>query len=98
MNFAEEKTLEAVVRLEKKVDELLKMVVEERREKAPARLPLTPLSSPNQGGCPVCLKQIIYDKYQVPVDGALQEILIRRCGCVPRSNELPINQGDRDAY
>jgi len=98
MNYGELKALEAVTRLEKKVDELLKMAVEERKEKAPARLPMIPLTSPNQGGCPLCLKQIVYARYLIPVDSIPTEILIRTCGCVPRSNELPINKGESNAY
>jgi len=92
MNYGELRMLEAVGRLEKKVDELLKMVIEERREKAPARLPIMPLSSPNQGGCPLCTQPIVYERFVVPVDGVPTEVLIRQCGCVPRSNGLPINK------
>ena len=83
--------LGAAIRIEKKLDELLKLaLVEARAQKGPL-VNLEPLSYPTQGACPLCQKQVTY----VPllIKDFPNPVLVRVCGCEPKTNQLPI-QGD----
>jgi hypothetical protein len=79
----------ALIRVEKKLDELLKLMMEVQKAQSKSPFPpfLTPLDNPSQGACPVCLKPIMYLEVQDPeTNGTFP---IRLCGCEPRAVKLP---------
>jgi len=78
--------LKAVIRIEKKLDELLRLSLKASETKL-GNLPtqLQPLSNPVQGACPLCQRQIAYKEVEMP-EG---KTIIRICGCEPQTNQLP---------
>jgi hypothetical protein len=91
---------EAALRIEKKLDELLKLSTAQLSSTSmPGALPPSaqPLSNPNQGACPLCQGKITYYPMNL-IDPALPEapiqIMVRVCNCKPVSTQLPINEGD----
>jgi hypothetical protein len=80
---------EAAVRIEKKLDELLRLAVNPQA-KGPTNLPamLQPLNNPGQATCPLCQRPVVYLKSQLPD----LEIVVRTCGCEPQVTQIP-NQG-----
>jgi len=83
--------LNATIRIEKKLDEILKLVLEDARTKRGPLVNLEPLSYPTQGACPLCQKQVKY--FPVAFKDVPDLILIRVCGCEAKTNQLPV-QGD----
>lgn len=83
--------LKAAIRIEKKLDELLKLSLSQSRAQKGSAAQLEPLSYPTQSACPLCQKQVVYLPASFP--DVPQLVLIRTCGCEPRTNQLPI-QGE----
>lgn len=83
--------LVATIRIEKKLDELLKLSLADAKQKRGPLVSVEPLSYPTQGACPLCQKKVMY----VPTmyKDAPNQVLIRVCGCEPQANQLPV-QGD----
>lgn len=83
--------LKAAIRIEKKLDELLRLGIAGARAQRGVLVQLEPLSYPTQGACPLCQKQVVY----VPMtfQDLPNQVLVRTCGCEPRSSQLPV-QGD----
>jgi len=93
--------MEALLRIEKKVDEGLKLLMKPQQATASGGIPelpplLAPMNSPTPGGCPLCQKQVTYYQLRIQTDnnGAEVPMNIRVCGCAPTVTQLPINQGD----
>lgn len=80
----------ALMRVEKKQDETLKLLV--NREKASSKgIPpmLNPMSTTNRETCPLCLQVMTYQQVDIPFslnDGTpqMETVLVRRCGCEPQ--------------
>ena len=83
--------LKALIRIEKKLDELLKLGLIEARQQRGPMTSLEPLSYPTQSACPLCQKQVVYVPASYPDVPSL--VLIRTCGCEPQTNQLPV-QGE----
>lgn len=83
--------LKAAIRIEKKMDELLKLGLIEARQQRGPMITLEPLSYPTQSACPLCQKQVVYVPTSFPEVNGL--VLIRVCGCEAKTNQLPI-QGE----
>ena len=83
--------LEAMIRLEKKLDEVLRVTVNPNKGNVAANLPtmLMPLSNPGQPPCPLCQRPVTYQKLRLPD----LEIVLRTCGCEPQVTQLPTPQG-----
>jgi hypothetical protein len=83
--------LKASIRIEKKLDELLKLSLAESRTQKGVLVQLEPLNYPTQGACPLCQKPVVY----VPMtfQDLPDPVLVRTCGCEAKTNQLPI-QGD----
>lgn len=83
--------LKAVVRIEKKLDEVLTLSL--KAQTAPGMLPLqlNPLNRPGQNPCPLCQQPVKY--YPMIIEDGTTEV-IRECGCKPQTIELPAQQGD----
>jgi len=93
MSFLLMQLLKSANRIEKKLDELLKLGVS--RSKAAGdtlMMPPQPLSNPVQGACPLCQQAVAYKPTVIPETG--MQVLIRTCGCEPQSQELSIQPGD----
>lgn len=74
--------LKAVIRIEKKLDELLKLVVPMAQKPGTAVPPLPqPLHIPNQGACPLCQQPVSYQNLVDPQSGEV--VPVRLCGCEP---------------
>jgi hypothetical protein len=80
--------LKAAIRIEKKLDELLKLGLAEARSQKGPLASLEPLSYPTQSACPLCQKRVVYQPVSFPEVPHL--VLIRSCGCEPQTNQLPI--------
>ena len=79
--------LRAAVRIEKKLDELLKFVVTSQKvEQGQLPIQMQPLSNPVQGACPLCQKQVKYHRVVVPETGLYA--VVRTCECEPPLNQL----------
>jgi len=93
MNFLPMPLLKAVIRIEKKLDELLKLVLPIAQNQTGSPVPPRPqpLNVPNQGACPVCQQPIMYQGLIDPATGA--QIPVRVCGCEPVVVQL--SQGDQ---
>jgi hypothetical protein len=83
----------AVIRIEKKLDELLKIVVPMAQKQAGSAIPPMPLplNVPNQGVCPLCQSQIIYVSQPNVTDGGIT--LRRLCNCEPMAVSLDQGEG-----
>lgn len=83
--------LKAAIRIEKKLDELLKMSLATARSQKGPLAQFEPLSYPTQSACPLCQTKVSY----VPMvfKDLPTPILVRVCGCEARTNQLPV-QGD----
>ena len=91
MSFLLAQILRALVRVEKKLDELL---VESRSMMSKASLATIrgPLDNQNQV-CPLCQKAVTYQPVIVKVTeqpGVTMEVMVRVCGCEPRATQQPI--------
>lgn len=94
--------LKSAIRIEKKLDETLRdlsFLLSKAGNGANPRF-REPF---NYGGqsCPLCQKPVMYKPVQVtvPVAGSdhyptYDTILVRVCGCVPETKELPIDEGE----
>ena len=91
MNLLLQQLLKAAIRIEKKLDELLKLSLSEARAHRGTLTSLEPLSYPNQSACPLCQKQVVYLPVATPDVPNL--VLIRTCGCEPKTTQLPV-QGE----
>jgi hypothetical protein len=88
MSFGMKVLLKAAVRIEKKVDELLKMVTLIAQQQTGTPIPPMPqpLNVPAQGVCPLCQNQVMYmNTPSSPEEGL---VLQRVCGCEPASVDL----------
>lgn len=92
MNSLLQQLVKAAIRIEKKLDELLKMGLAESRAHRGPLVSLEPLGYPNQSACPLCQKQVTYVPTSFPEVNSLE--LIRVCGCEARTNQLPIQGED----
>jgi len=74
----------ALIRIEKKQDETLKLLQEmwKQQRSTPIAPPIPPLNNPSQGACPVCMQPIMYVEAIIPETGTT--IPIRQCGCEPQ--------------
>jgi len=79
MSDLEVELLKAVIRLEKKVDELMRR---QDNDKAPRQM----LHHTGQS-CPLCHAAVKYQPYKPAELG--REIIIRECQCEPTATELP---------
>ena len=79
--------LDAAIRIEKKVDELLKLSLAAARAQRGPLVSLEPLNYPTQGPCPLCQKQV---RYVPMVLDDLGVVKVRVCGCDVVTNELPV--------
>ena len=91
MSFLLAQILRALVRLEKKLDELL---VESRALMSKATLPTIrgQLDNANQI-CPLCQRPVTYQPVIMKVPdqpGITMEVMVRVCGCEPRATQQPI--------
>jgi hypothetical protein len=89
--------LAATIRIEKKLDEVMSDLTV-RDSKTPGNIrPRVPI---NYGGqaCPLCQKSIAYKPVRITIpddpEGKKEMVLMRFCGCVPRTQELFIDEGD----
>jgi hypothetical protein len=93
MNSLLMQLLKAAIRIEKKLDEILKLNLADARSKRGPLVNLEPLSYPTQGACPLCQKQVMY------APTAFQDVpnlvLVRVCGCEPKPNQLPVLGDDQ---
>ena len=91
MNSLLQQLMKAAIRIEKKLDEILKLDLAEARQQRGPLVSLEPLSYPTQGACPLCQKQVAY----IPMmfTGLPSPVPVRVCGCEVQTNQLPI-QGD----
>ena len=72
----------ALIRIEKKLDEILKLVIPLAQKPGMAVSPLPqPLNVPNQGSCPLCQQPVSYQNLVDPQSGSL--VPVRICGCEP---------------
>lgn len=92
MNFLLLQLLKAALRIEKKLDEILRLTVNRAQNSGDPFFPPQPLSNPVQGACPLCQRPIIIKPVAIPDLGI--QVPVRVCGCEPQTNELPVNQGD----
>jgi hypothetical protein len=100
MSFVLKEVLRAAIRIEKKLDEVLKMILKSSKSAGPGDLPpmAQPLGALGQV-CPLCQKPISYRPVNLPADfraAASQSpnvVILRSCGCEPALTELPI-QGE----
>jgi len=77
MNFV----LNALIRIEKKLDELLKLNIP-MAQKSGVAVPMPqPLGMPNQGVCPLCQKGVTYQHLIDPETDT--PVPVRVCGCEP---------------
>lgn len=83
--------LKSAIRIEKKLDELLKLTLAESRAHRGPLVNLEPLSYPTQGACPLCQKQVTY--IPMAFKDLPSPIPVRVCGCEAKTNQLPV-QGD----
>jgi len=85
--------LKAAIRIEKKLDELLKLTlpVAQKQSGSPVPPMCQPLNNPSQGACPVCQQPIMYQGLVDPESG--EQVPVRSCGCEPVIVKL--NQGDQ---
>lgn len=85
--------LKAAVRIEKKLDEVMKMTMKSARSSTPGDLPpmVQPLGTSGQG-CPLCQRAVTYRPVNLP---QLGQVVLRSCGCAPVPTELP-QQGEAD--
>jgi hypothetical protein len=91
MNLLLQQLLKAAIRIEKKLDELLKLSLSGAKAQKGFMVSLEPLSYPTQSACPLCQKQVVYRPVSLPDVPTL--VLIRTCGCEPQTNQLPV-QGE----
>jgi hypothetical protein len=84
--------MRAVLRVEKKQDEILKVVSKLYALKQGSPAQLEPMSYPTQGACPLCQKKVEY--YPVVFSDNPAPVVIRACGCEPTVRQLPI-QGEK---
>lgn len=98
--FILKQLLGAALRIEKKLDEALADLAYREAKASGVPRNKVPL---NYGGqsCPLCQKPVVYKpvRVAVPVGGDLEYakqdvILVRVCGCVPETRELPIDEGE----
>lgn len=92
MSFLLAQILRALVRVEKKIDELL---VESRSMMSKAALPTIrgQLDNAHQI-CPLCQRPVTYQPVIVKVTdqpGLTMEVTVRVCGCEPRATQQPIS-------
>lgn len=80
----------ALIRIEKKADEILKLLLATQQQPGSVVPMAQPLNVPNQGACPLCQKPIRYQNLVDPQTG--QYIPIRVCECEPVVVQLT-NQG-----
>ena len=74
--------LATAIRVEKKLDELLKLTVTSQKvETGQLPVQLQPLSNPTQGACPLCQRPIVYRQVMVPETDT--RATVRSCGCKP---------------
>lgn len=98
--FILKQLLKAAIRIEKKLDELLKLSTVQTSSVAnnTAVPMLGPLNQPGQSPCPLCLQPVVYQPVAVPpppnVGGGDHQVIIRMCGCEPQTTQLPLQQGD----
>jgi hypothetical protein len=91
MNSLLMQLLKAAIRIEKKLDELLKLSLKAGYGKATgvsSVAQLEPLSYPTQGACPLCQKPVSY--LPVSFQDVPNLVLIRTCGCEPQTTQLPV--------
>ena len=87
--------LKAALRIEKKLDEVLKMA--DTAAKAQGKnlsFGPEPLSYATQSPCPLCRRPVVYQPVQILGLNGVEQVLIRVCGCEPVASEMPINEGD----
>jgi len=92
MRFVLEQLLKAALRIEKKLDELLRLSVTSADQgKAPGSLPtmVTPMSAPHQV-CPACNHKVMYMQVQLPPPMD-RPVVIRKCECKP-ADALPVGE------
>ena len=97
--------LQTAIRIEKKVDEALNDLAYREAKASGTSRSRVPLNYNGQS-CPLCQRPVVYKPVRivVPIGGgqdrtdtlyAKQDmILVRVCGCVPETRELPIDEGD----
>ncbi len=86
-----QQVLKAVIRIEKKVDESLRLTLK-ATETAQGNLPdrLQPLNDMGQS-CPMCIRPIQYKTMEMAPG---YSVTFRECGCEPQPNQLPIKGED----
>lgn len=81
--------LKAGLRIEKKLDEVLKLNLKmvQKQEQSPIPPVLQKMSSPTPSQCPLCQTMAVYRIIDLPAqEGALPDRIISRfCGCEPTS-------------
>lgn len=77
------------MRVEKKLDEVLKLSLKSVKVDGPGNLPamVVPFGATNV--CPLCQKQVRYQPVHLGVSPP-ETIIIRECECKPVPTELPI--------
>ncbi len=88
MNFLLLQLLKALVRVEKKLDEVLKLSLKASRGDGPGNLPAMPVPFGASGVCPLCQKPVSYRPVDLRVSPPTR-VIIRECGCEPVPTELP---------
>lgn len=85
--------LRAAIRIEKKLDELLKLTlpIAQKQTGSPVPPMPQPLNIASQGACPVCQQPVTYQGLVDPETG--EQVPVRMCGCEPVVIQL--NQGDQ---
>jgi len=95
MTFVLRQLLKSAIRIEKKLDEILRQVrhLAERNPGSAVIPHIEPLNQPGQSPCPLCRLPV---KYMPVTLGGLIDgtVTVRVCGCEPQTMELPMSEGE----
>ena len=84
--------LKAMLRIEKKLDEVLKLQMKSSRLTSGPTNPLAhhlePMDYRTQSACPLCQRQVVYQPVEFQDHPGI--VVIRLCGCKPQTMQLPI--------
>jgi len=94
MSFLLAQILRAAIRIEKKLDELLNDV--QKLLQAANRTPIRQGLDSQNTTCPLCARPVKYTPVHLSVPEnpkVTMEVIVRQCGCEPKTTELPV-QGE----
>lgn len=92
MGFILKQLLKASIRIEKKLDETLKLMGEIVKAQQKGFVPPPTPMTQAQEACPLCHRSILM--LPVTLKDSGDTVIIRECGCEPQTNNLPMGEGE----